>query len=517
MKAQDLKRSILQLAIQGKLVPQNPSDEPASELLKKIKAEKAELVKQGKIKKDKQESYIYKGSDNNYYEKIGSEIKDITDEIPFEIPENWEWVRLGNISNINGGFAFKSTKYVPNGVRVIRISDFDELGIKNKNIVRYSFSQELLPYELEKNNIILAMTGGTVGKSYLVEHLDEPMYVNQRVATIKILNPLEIKYINTVILSDITQKIIKYSKNSTNDNISMDTIKGFLFPLPPLSEQGRIVKKIEELEPFIEEYGKTEVELTALNSNFPEQIKKSILQYAIQGKLVEQDPNDEPASVLLEKIKAEKQELIKQGKIKKDKQESYIYKGADNRHYEKIGLETKDITEEIPFEIPESWSWCRLGSIGDTNIGLTYKPTDVSEKGIPVLRSNNIQDSKINYSQLIYVNCDVPQRAMLKKGDILICARNGSRSLVGKSAIVREDGMAFGAFMAKFSSICNPYVQIYISSPLFRAKLDSVKTETINQITQDNLKQTMIPLPPLSEQQRIVEKVEKLNKYIENL
>lgn len=181
MKAQDLKRSILQLAIQGKLVPQNPSDEPASELLKKIKAEKAELVKQGKIKKDKQESYIYKGSDNNYYEKIGSEIKDITDEIPFEIPENWEWVRLGNISNINGGFAFKSTKYVPNGVRVIRISDFDELGIKNKNIVRYSFSQELLPYELEKNNIILAMTGGTVGKSYLVEHLDEPMYVNQRV------------------------------------------------------------------------------------------------------------------------------------------------------------------------------------------------------------------------------------------------------------------------------------------------------------------------------------------------
>ena len=301
------------------------------------------------------------------------------------------------------------------------------------------------------------------------------------------------------------------------NTLNSDSLDKLLLPILPISEQERIVKKIEELEPFIEEYGKAEVKLTTLNSNFPEQIKKSILQYAIQGKLVEQDPSDEPASVLLEKIKAEKQELIKQGKIKKDKQESYIYKGADNRHYEKIGLETKDITEEIPFEIPESWSWCRLGSIGDTNIGLTYKPTDVSEKGIPVLRSNNIQDSKINYSQLIYVNCDVPQRAMLKKGDILICARNGSRSLVGKSAIVREDGMAFGAFMAKFSSICNPYVQIYISSPLFRAKLDSVKTETINQITQDNLKQTMIPLPPLSEQQRIVEKVEKLNKYIENL
>ena len=185
---------------------------------------------------------------NRHYEKIGLETKDITDEIPFEIPNSWQWARLGNISNINGGFAFKSTKYVPNGVRVIRISDFDELGIKNKNIVRYSFSKELLPYELEKNNIILAMTGGTVGKSYLVEHLDEPMYVNQRVATIKILNPLEIKYINTVILSDITQKIIKYSKNSTNDNISMNTIKGFLVPLPPLAEQQRIVAKIKILQ-----------------------------------------------------------------------------------------------------------------------------------------------------------------------------------------------------------------------------------------------------------------------------
>ena len=521
MKAQDLKRSILQLAIQGKLVPQNPSDEPASELLKKIKAEKAELVKQGKIKKDKQESYIYKGSDNNYYEKIGSEIKDITDEIPFEIPENWEWVRLGNISNINGGFAFKSTKYVPNGVRVIRISDFDELGIKNKNIVRYSFSQELLPYELEKNNIILAMTGGTVGKSYLVEHLDEPMYVNQRVATIKILNPLEIKYINTVILSDITQKIIKYSKNSTNDNISMDTIKGFLFPLPPLSEQGRIVKKIEELEPFIEEYGKTEVELTALNSNFPEQIKKSILQYAIQGKLVEQDPNDEPASVLLEKIKAEKQELIKQGKIKKDKQESYIFKGADNRHYEKIGTETKDITDEIPFEIPESWEWCRLGSIvynhGQKTPDKTFVYIDIG--------SIDNSHQQLSDKETILTSKQAPSRArkIIKKGDIIYST---VRPYLHNTCIIDRDfslepiASTGFAVLSVFSGIYNKFLFYYLISSSFDAyanDTENSKGVAYPAINDNRLYKALIPIPPLDEQKRIVDKITKLYEIIKNL
>ena len=522
MKAQDLKRSILQLAIQGKLVPQNPSDEPASELLKKIKAEKAELVKQGKIKKDKQESYIYKGSDNNYYEKIGSEIKDITDEIPFEIPENWEWVRLGNISNINGGFAFKSTKYVPNGVRVIRISDFDELGIKNKNIVRYSFSQELLPYELEKNNIILAMTGGTVGKSYLVEHLDEPMYVNQRVATIKILNPLEIKYINTVILSDITQKIIKYSKNSTNDNISMDTIKGFLFPLPPLSEQGRIVKKIEELEPFIEEYGKTEVELTALNSNFPEQIKKSILQYAIQGKLVEQDPNDEPASVLLEKIKAEKQELIKQGKIKKDKQESYIYKGADNRHYEKIGTETKDITDEIPFEIPESWEWCRLNTICQINPRNAVND-DVEASFIPM---NMIQDGFHNKHTFI-----IKKWKEIKSGfthfmnnDIGIakitpCFENRKSVIFTNLTNNIGSGTTELHILRPYSEILPEYILLLCKTEYFISNGVKNFTGTAGQqrINTQFIKSFLCPLPPFSEQEKIVCKISRIFKNIENL
>lgn len=242
-----------------------------------------------------------------------------------------------------------------------------------------------------------------------------------------------------------------------------------------------------------------------------QQLKNSILQMAVQGKLVPQDPNDEPASVLLARIRKEKEELIKAGKIKKEKNPSYIFRGADNLPYEKVGKnEPVCIADEIPFEIPDTWEWVRLGNIGETNIGLTYKPADVCNSGIGVLRSNNIQNGMMDYSDLIYVSCDVPIRAMAQKGDILICARNGSRALVGKSAIVDRDGMAFGAFMAIFRSICNPYIQLFINSYLFRGQLDGATTTTINQVTQSMLRKQLCPLPPLEEQKRIVEKYNEL-------
>ena len=235
MKAQDLKNSILQLAIQGKLVPQDVNDEPAEVLYAKIQAEKQKLIKEGKIKKDKP-------------------LPPITDdEIPFAIPSTWKWVRLGDIAVINGGFAFKSTQYKDSGIRVIRISDFDENGFKNNKIVRYNYTDDLEQYLIEKNNIIMAMTGGTVGKSYFVSDLSEKMVSNQRVATIKINSKANSEYINIVILAPVIQKLIQISKNSTNDNISMDLINNFPVPLPPLAEQKRIVAKIEELMQYCEE------------------------------------------------------------------------------------------------------------------------------------------------------------------------------------------------------------------------------------------------------------------------
>jgi len=253
-----------------------------------------------------------------------------------------------------------------------------------------------------------------------------------------------------------------------------------------------------------------------------QQLKNSILQMAVQGKLVPQDPNDEPASVLLERIRAEKEQLIKEGKIKKEKNPSIIFRGADNLPYEKVGKnEPVCIADEVPFDIPDSWEWVRLGNIGETNIGLTYKPSDKvdAKSGTAVLRSNNIQKGKMDYSDMVYVSCNVPERAMISKGNILICARNGSRALVGKSAIVDMDGMAFGAFMAKYTSLLsgklNPYILTFIESPVFRCQLDGVKTETINQITQDMIKEQLIPIPPLAEQIRINEKLEELMPYIE--
>ncbi len=233
------KKAILQEAVQGKLVPQIASEGNAKDLLEEIKKEKAKLVKEGKIKKEKPLPEI---SEN---------------EIPFDIPESWGWCRLGEISTFNGGYAFKSGNYVTkeNGVRVLRISDFDETGIKEKNPVYYPFNTEMENYKLSVNDIIMCMTGGTVGKSYLVKILNEEMYVNQRVADIKCPGLVDIDYIYSVILSHHIQASIQDNKNSTNDNISAELIRNFIIPLPPLAEQKRIVAAIEKMLPLCEKLG----------------------------------------------------------------------------------------------------------------------------------------------------------------------------------------------------------------------------------------------------------------------
>ena len=240
-------------------------------------------------------------------------------------------------------------------------------------------------------------------------------------------------------------------------------------------------------------------------------LKNALLQEAVQGKLVPQIASEGNARDLLEEIRKEKLSHgldfanAKSGK-RKSKKETAL-----------AGSNPCDITEEeIPFDIPESWCWCRLGEIIDTNIGLTYSPTDIVQSGgIAVLRSNNIQNGEIVYNDLVYVSKTVPEKCMAKKGDLLICARNGSRALVGKCAIIKENGMSFGAFMALIRSPFNSYIMNFINSPLYRARLEGVNTITINQITQDNLKETLIPLPPLAEQKRIVIAIEKFMPLIE--
>ena len=242
-----LKKSVLQEAIQGKLVSQDPNDEPASVLLERIKEEKAKLFKEGKLKKkDLVGSVIFKGEDNKYYEKVGSQVTCIDDDIPFEIPSSWSWIRLGNYTDVIGGYAFQSQDLKSeNGCRVIRISDISEDGLVNNRIVRYNGKLDLSQYRIYNSDILMAMTGGTVGKSLLLK-LDnkEVLFLNQRVAIIR-NTWFDVNYIDTVIKSAYIKSIIDNSKNSTNDNISMADITGFLIPIPPLNEQHRIINKLE--------------------------------------------------------------------------------------------------------------------------------------------------------------------------------------------------------------------------------------------------------------------------------
>ena len=496
MKAQDLKNSILQLAIQGKLVPQDPNDEPASVLLEKIKAEKAELIKQGKIKKEKQESYIFRGDDNKYYEQIGSETKDITDEIPFDIPNNWEWVRLSYVCKLDNGNKINNVELPLLDAKYLRKK-------ADKTIITSGIFVDYMDY-------LILVDGENSGEVF---RAPEQGIMGSTFKKLYICNSLHDVYV-LYILKFYQNMFRNSKKGAAIPHLDKQLFSSLLIGLPPLAEQKRIVKKIEELEPFVEEYGKAETELTALNNNFPEQIKKSILQYAIQGKLVEQDPNDEPASELLKKIKAEKAELVKQGKIKKDKQESYIFKGDDNRHYEKIGSETKDITEEIPFEIPNSWEWVRLGNVINLVSGRDLTPDCYSDlpinDGVPYITGA----SNIENEQVIVNRWTAKPQTLAYKGDLLLTCK-GTVGLIAflqcESAHIARQIMSLKAF----SCIDMDYLKYFVLS--YIAELQRKAKSMIPGISRDDVLQTLCPIPPYKEQLRIIQKLSKLLKIIDIL
>ena len=483
MKAETLKKAILQYAMQGKLVEQDPKDEPASVLLERIKTEKEQLIKDGKIKKEKPLPPISE------------------DEIPYELPKGWEWCRLGELSIINGGYAFKSQEYINTGIRVVRISDFDEKGFKKDKIVYYKENEKYDDFILGNNDILLAMTGGTVGKSYYVENLQEKMYVNQRVADIKISIIVNSKYINYLILSPLTQDKITSCKNSTNDNISMQDIKEFYVPLPPLAEQERIVEKLEQILPLVEEYGKNEEKLSKLNSTLPDKIKQSILQHAVQGKLVPQSPDDEPASVLLTRIKAEKEQLIKDGKIKKEKPLPPI------------------TDDEIPFQIPNSWEWVKLGEIVNYGSTGSVEYSDSLDKNTWILDLEDIEKgtSKLLVKNRIQNKAFNSTKKCFQIGDVLY---GKLRPYLDKVLVADEDGICTTEILPlRVYADLNPfYLRLVLKNPTF--------LQYVNQLTYgvkmprlgtDDGRNALIPLPPLAEQQRIVTKVAELLSIVESL
>ena len=449
------------------------------------------------------------------YEKVGSnEPVCIADKVPFEIPDSWEWVRLGEIFQHNTGKALNSSNRSGELLTYITTSNLYWNRFELSCLREMYFSEtEIEKYTAIKGDLLVC-EGGDIGRAAIWPY-DRDIRIQNHIHRLRSYSELCVEYYYYIFFLYNHVGWIG-GKGIGIQGLSANALHSLLFPLPPLSEQHRIVAKIKELKPFLDEYTQAENRLNDLNTQFPDLLKKSILQKAVQGKLVPQNPNDESASILLERIHAEKERLIKSGKIKRDKHESVIFR-RDNSYYEKLDGTERCIDDEIPFDIPDSWEWVRLGSIGETNIGLTYKPSDVSDSGIGVLRSNNIQNGMMDYSDLIYVSCDVPTRAIAQQGDILICARNGSRALVGKSAIVDSDGMAFGAFMAIFRSICNPYIQLFINSNLFRSQLDGTTTTTINQVTQSMLRRQLCPLPPLEEQKRIIKQTNLLLSSLKTL
>ena len=325
MTAEQLKNSILQMAVQGKLVPQDPNDEPASELIKRIREEKERLIKEGKIKKEKNPSYIFRGEDNIPYEKVGkNEPVSIADEVPFEIPESWEWVRLGNIGDWGSGATPSRTKpeYYGGKIPWLKTGDLndgyvDEVPEYISELALEQTSVRLNP----AGSVLMAMYGATIGKLGINTF---PLTTNQACCACFPLGGFSNEYLFYFLMS---QKVnfIKQGEGGAQPNISKEKIVKTLMPVPPIEEQVRIIGKIKELLPYVSKYDSAKSTVDNINKNFPDQLKKSILQEAVMGKLVPQDENDEPASVLLERIREEKQRLIAEGKLKKDKHESIIY------------------------------------------------------------------------------------------------------------------------------------------------------------------------------------------------
>ena len=367
MTAQQLKNSILLMAVQGKLVPQDPNDEPASVLLERIHAEKERLIKEKKIKREKNPSVIFKGADNTPYEKIGDEVRSLADEVPFDIPDSWEWVRIRSLGEIVRGSGIKRNETVPQGCPCVRYGE-----LYTTYQTSFTAATSFISAELDEKckhfsygDVLMTLTGENkpdIAKA--VAYLGaNPVAAGGDLAfwTRHGMNPLFLSYI--MASPYIISRKVALATGDIIVHISGDKLGTILLPVPPLAEQEKIVARIQNLELVIKDYAQKATMLQALEGTFPEALKKSILQEAVQGKLVPQDPSDEPAEALLERIRAEKRRLIKEGKIKKDKHESVIFR-RDNSHYEKRGSEEVCIDDEIPFEVPPSWALIRLDNIG---------------------------------------------------------------------------------------------------------------------------------------------------------
>ena len=518
MTAQQLKNSILLMAVQGKLVPQDPNDEPASVLLERIHAEKERLIKEKKIKCEKNPSVIFKGADNTPYEKIGDEVRSLADEVPFDIPDSWEWVRLGELFQHNTGKALNAANRTGQLKQYITTSNLYWDRFELDNLKEMYFSES----EIEKCTVIkgdlLVCEGGDIGRASIWSY-DYPMCIQNHIHRLRAYVPLCTRFF--YYLFDLYKHIGWIGgKGIGIQGLSSNAIHSLLFPLPPLAEQHRIVETIDKLQPYTDAYADVESTLDTLNTTFPERLKKSILQEAVQGKLVPQDSSDEPAEALLERIRAEKRRLIKEGKIKKDKHESVIFR-RDNSHYEKLDGMECCIDDELPFEIPESWAWVRWGAIAES-IQYGYNAPAKQEGRIRMVRISDIHENTVAWSSVPFCDIDdsdIPTY-LLQANDILFARTGGT---VGKSFLVSEvpcESIYAGYLIrTRYSSLlCPQYLKYFMESPLYWQQLKSGTTATAQpNCNGQTLAKMLLPLPPANEQLRIVDNLTRTFAIIERM
>ena len=512
MTGKQLKNSILQWAIQGKLVPQDPNDEPASVLLEKIRAEKARLIKEGKIKKDKKESIIFRGEDNSYYEKFADgKVVCVDDEIPFAIPESWQWERWGNLS-YSIQYGYNAPAEETGDIRMVRISDIQHGDVLWATVPFCHINEsEIDTYLLQKDDILFARTGGTVGKSFLVKDVPYPsIYAGYLIRT-RYSNMLSAQYMKYFMECELYWEQLRNGTIATaQPNCNGKTLAKMILPIPPYNEQIRITDKLNQVLEQVRRYGESQDRLDKLNIQIHDLLKKSILQEAIQGRLVAQDASDEPASILLQRIKEEKLRLVAEGKLKKkDVIDSTIFRGDDNKYYEQIGKNLIDITGDIPFDIPSNWVWTRIGYLFAHNNGKQLnKGNSVGTLMEYITTSNLYWDGfRLDNLKIMPFEESEIERSQAIKGDLLVCEGGD----VGRSCIWTYDyPIMLQNHIHKLRAylpLCTKYF-FYIFYLYNLIGLIGGKGIGIQGFSAKALHNTIIPLPPLNEQERIVKKIE---------
>lgn len=520
MDTKALRQKILDLAIRGKLVPQDPSDEPASVLLEKIREEKARMVKDGKLKKKdiKNDSIIYVGEDNLHYEKFqDGTVKCIENEIPFELPEGWAWSRLHPLTiKIGAGStpAGGAAVYSNSGIKFIRSQNVYDNGLVLNDVAYISeeINQKKSGSIVKPQDILLNITGGSIGRCALVPDDFDIANVNQHVLIIRLVEVSLRQYIHSVIISPyIQEQILSKQVGSGRGGLSAETTSSFLIPIPPIQEQYAIQDKLQQCISCVSEIA---IEKTNI-INLVSKAKDKILDLAIRGQLVPQDPNDEPASVLLDHIRAEKDELVKQGKIKRDKKESIIFKGEDNSYYEKLGEDVRCIDEEIPYDIPDSWEWVRLKNCCIKEIRRGKSPKYTAKSNTLVFAQKcNTKYNGIDIGLALYLDESTlgryPNEEYIHDSDVVV--NSTGTGTLGRIGFYRTTDNIPGlpivpdshvTVIRGFRSIRAFYLYIFMKanqSVLEKKGEGSTNQKELKPIT---LKEMLVPMPPASEQQRI--------------